>query len=90
MLDLLILGAGISHVVIVSNGKYDRNGNDPEFFSISIMVNVPEVREPEISGTLFYNSGTFRKILVYGKIVPEFSEKRFRKNVRNILNSCKR
>ena len=33
MLDLLILGTGISHVVIVSNGRsMIRNGNDPEFF----------------------------------------------------------
>ena len=52
MLDLLILGAEINYVVIVSNGKYDRNGNDPEFFSISIMVKVPEFRIN--SGTTFY------------------------------------
>ena len=64
-------------------------------FSISIMEKVPEIRNSQtISGTIFpvnrkfpeRCSGImegygilFRKIPVYGTIIPEFSGKRFRK-----------
>ena len=64
---------------------YRKGSGNPDQFQNDFLI-----RKPEISGTIFRNSETFQKIPVYGKIVPKFSGKRYRKNVKNILNLCKR
>ena len=56
-------------------------GNDPEIFSISTMKKVLEIQNSgTISRTIFFRTErykiVFRKIPVYGTIVPKFSGKR--------------